>query len=84
MGKLAQKMMKKGGKKRKSANVTEKVVEEVLPPAKILRTETDSDVYVKKVCDLLILNEFSLNFFIYSLVKMEEQTPCPRFMCTWH
>lgn len=43
------KMGKKGGKKRKNSEMTEKEVEEVLPPAKIVRQDSDADVYVKKV-----------------------------------
>uniref|UniRef100_A0A336MA96 Ribosome biogenesis protein BRX1 homolog n=1 Tax=Culicoides sonorensis TaxID=179676 RepID=A0A336MA96_CULSO len=47
MGKLTKKEIRKGAKKRKNDN-SEKEVKEILPPAKIIRQDSDADVYVKK------------------------------------
>lgn len=55
MGKFIKKMGKKGGKKRKNSEMSEKEVVEVLPPAKIVRQDTDADVYVKKVSPIRVL-----------------------------
>lgn len=53
MGKLMKKMLKKGGRKRKNSEMTEKEVVEILPPAKIFRQNSDADAYVKKVSAIL-------------------------------
>lgn len=55
MGKFIKKMGKKGGKKRKNSEMSEKEMVEVLPPAKIVRQDTDADVYVKKVSPIRVL-----------------------------
>lgn len=47
------KMLKKGGRKRKNSEMTEKEVVEILPPAKIFRQNSDADAYVKKVSAIL-------------------------------
>jgi len=48
MGKTSNKMLKKLTKKHKKTKEVNKPVKEILPPIKIVRQDTDSDVYEKK------------------------------------